>query len=108
MQTDPAPQSPHRPTRNPWGSPNQVIDLLPGRWSLARVVDGAETNQGAMQGVATFRRLESGLLAYREEGRLRLPNGNTFEAFRDYLYERTESGFAVLFAENPPRLFHAV
>lgn len=85
-----------------------MLDGLAGRWSLRRVVEGKEARQGSMQGVATFRRLESGLMAYREEGRLQLPGGGTFDAFRDYLYDRRTDGFAVFFAETPPRLFHEI
>ena len=85
-----------------------LLDGLAGRWSLQRIVEGKETNQGSMQGVATFRRLESGLMAYREEGRLLLPGGHSFEAFRDYLYARQPGGFAVFFPETPPRLFHEI
>ena len=100
MQTD------HIPL--PWGEPDRVLDRLPGHWSLQRVVEGKEANQGSMQGRAAFRRLENGLLAYREEGRLRLSGGETFDAFRDYLYDRAPGGFAVFFAETPRRLFHEI
>jgi hypothetical protein len=81
---------------------------MAGRWSLQRAVEGKHSSQGSMQGVATFRRLENGLMAYREQGRLRLPGGETFDAFRDYFYDRLSAGFAVFFAETPPRLFHEI
>lgn len=45
-------------------------------------------------------------LHYREEGRLRLLDGRAFDAHREYLYQGRPGGFAVLFAEQPPRLFH--
>jgi hypothetical protein len=61
-----------------------------------------------MRGTATFRRLERGWMAYREEGRLTLPGEETFDAFRDYLYDRAPEGFAVFFPETPPRLFHEI
>jgi len=107
MQTD------HIPLRHPWPDPAAVLDGLAGRWSLERVVMGKDTNQGSMpqgsmRGFATFRRLDSGLVAYREEGRLKLPSGETFDAFRNYLYDRVPLGFAVFFAETPPRLFHEI
>ena len=89
-------------------NPDLVLDGLTGCWSLTRIVHGNDTNQGSMQGIATFRRLESGLMAYREEGRLLLPSGETFDAFRDYLYNRISNGFAVFFCETPPRLFHEI
>ena len=40
--------------------------------------------------------------------RLRLLDGRAFDAHREYLYQRRPNGFAVLFAERPPRLFHEI
>lgn len=91
-----------------WGEPDRLLESLAGRWSLQRVVEGQDTNRGSMQGIATFRRLESGFMAYREEGRLLLSGGDAFDAFRDYLYDRIPGGFAVFFSETPPRLFHEI
>lgn len=91
-----------------WGGPDDVLDGLAGAWSLERVIAGQGSNQGSMRGTATFRRLESGGLAYREEGRLLLPSGEAFDAFRDYLYDRVPEGFAVFFPETAPRLFHEI
>jgi hypothetical protein len=101
-----------------WGGPDDVLDGLAGAWFLERVIAGQGSNQGSMpqgsmpqgsmSGAATFRRLESGGLAYREEGRLLLPSGEAFDAFRDYLYDRVSGGFAVFFPETPPRLFHEI
>ncbi len=102
MRTD------HIPLPHPWPDPGAVLDGLAGQWSLERVVEGRDTNQASMLGIATFRRLESGFVAYREEGRLALPGGETFDAFRDYLFDRLPEGFAVFFAETPPRLFHEI
>jgi hypothetical protein len=99
----------HRPsTASLWGGPDELLDRLAGCWSLERVIAGKDTNQGSMNGIASFRRLESGFMAYREEGRLLLPNGEAFDAFRDYLYDRVSQGFAVFFPETPPRLFHEI
>src|SRR4051794_22810434 len=107
MQANP-PLSSRPPAEPPWRGPDRVLQGLAGRWALDRVVEGPDGNQGSMQGVATFRRLESGLMAYREEGRLSLAGGAAFDAFRDYLYDRISEGFAVFFPETPPRLFHAI
>jgi hypothetical protein len=81
-----------------------VFDRLEGSWSLARTIEG----QACMAGTAEFTRLDSGRLKYREEGRIRLAGGKAFDGHREYLYERSPGGFAVLFAEAPPRLFHRV
>jgi hypothetical protein len=108
MKLDPPQRATRHPTAEPWGGPDLVAERLPGRWSLERVVEGKHSQQGSMQGVATFRPLGNGAIAYREEGRLRLPDGETFDAFRDYLYGRAPDGFAVFFAETPPRLFHDI
>jgi hypothetical protein len=117
MQTDHIPASSAlSATASPWGGPDDVLDGLTGAWALERVIAGAPKGSmpmgsmpmGSMRGSATFRRLDSGLIAYREEGRLQLPGGEAFEAFRDYLYDRVPAGFAVSFAETPPRLFHEI
>jgi hypothetical protein len=107
MQADHT-RSPFLSTAAPWGAPDDVLDRLAGSWSLERVIAGKDANQGSMNGIAGFRRLENGLMAYREEGRLLLPNGEAFDAFRDYLYDRMAGGFAVFFPETPPRLFHEI
>jgi hypothetical protein len=106
MQADHIP-SPPVPTASLWGEPDDVLGHLDGSWSLERVIEGKGTNQGSMNGTATFRRIETGL-AYREEGRLILPGGEAFDAFRDYLYDSVAGGFAVFFPETPPRLFHEI
>jgi len=61
-----------------------------------------------MVGVARFQRLATGMLKYREEGRVRLADGRAFDGHREYLFERAAGGFVVLFAEHPPRLFHRI
>lgn len=100
--------APLRAKASLWGGPDQVLDGLAGAWLLERVIEGKATNQGSMRGIATFRRLGNGLMAYREEGRLLLPGGETFDAFRGYLYDAVPQGFAVFFPETPPRLFHEI
>lgn len=61
-----------------------------------------------MTGTAVFTPLETGMLKYREEGRIRLADGKEFDGHREYLFERAPGGFVVHFAETPPRLFHAI
>ncbi|NVM89913.1 hypothetical protein FHT32_003570 [Variovorax sp. SG517] len=88
-----------------WGSPDTVFDRLAGEWRLQRTIEG----QATMSGVARFTPLEAeGMLSYREEGRIRLADGKEFEGHREYVFERAPGGFAVHFAETPPRLFHAI
>jgi hypothetical protein len=81
-----------------------VFDRLAGEWTLQRNIEG----QASMSGVATFTPLETGMLKYREEGRIRLTDGKEFDGHREYLFERAPGGFLVHFAETPPRLFHAI
>ena len=88
----------------PWGTPDTVFDGLEGAWDLDRTIEG----QAAMTGTATFTRLETGAWKYREEGRIRLADGKEFDSHREYLFERAPGGFAVFFAEQPPRLFHGI
>lgn len=100
--SEPAPAP--SPPLAPWGSPDAVFDRLAGEWTLQRNIEG----QASMSGVATFTPLETGMLKYREEGRIRLADGKEFDGHREYLFERAPGGFLVHFAETPPRLFHAI
>lgn len=87
-----------------WGPPAAVFDRLEGRWRLDRSIAG----QATMQGQAAFGRVGADRLHYREQGRVVLASGQAFDGHRDYLFERGEDGFSVLFAEEPPRLFHRI
>ncbi len=87
------------------GSAIPVIPLsLVGAWTLDRSVDNGASNTG----IAVFTRQDERRLAYHEQGRFRLPTGQVIDAERRYIFEETDNGFAVLFAETPPRLFHRV
>jgi hypothetical protein len=93
------------PTASLWGSADTVFDRLEGGcWALDRRVEG----QADMHGRATFQRLQGGMLHYREEGKVRLVDGKIFDAHREYRWSREARGFAVFFAESPPRLFHRI
>lgn len=87
-----------------WAGPAEVFGRLAGSWEIARRI----APEGALEGLAIFAPDEGGGLAYREEGTLRLPGGFTAAAERSYLYRPRPEGFAVYFAETPPRLFHDV
>ena len=87
-----------------WGTPDSVFARLEGAWDLDRTIEGKAT----MAGMAQFTRLETGQLKYREEGRIRLPDGQSFDGHREYVYERSPDGFSVFFAETPLRLFHDI
>jgi len=97
----PAPAFPPPP---PWGTADTVFDRLVGAWDLERTIEG----QASMTGTAVLTQLETGMLKYREEGRIRLADGKEFDGHREYLFERAPGGFVVHFAETPPRLFHAI
>jgi uncharacterized protein DUF6314 len=60
-----------------------------------------------MTGTATFSP-DGEVVAYREEGALRLVDGNELQGGREYIYASRQDGFAVLFPEEPPRLFHEI
>ena len=80
------------------------LAALIGAWVLDRQVEGV----AAMSGTAVFEADEPGWLAYREAGWLRLAGGQSFHAERRYLFQPRSTGFAVFFAETPPRLFQEV
>jgi hypothetical protein len=87
-----------------WGDASDVTKKLIGSWSLDRVIEG----QATMQGLAVFTPLDSGWLAYREQGHLKLANGTTVQAEREYFFSSSDGGFSVFFREDPPRLFHEI
>ncbi len=95
------------PARDPeaaWGGPGEVFGRLAGRWEFARRI----APDGSLQGQALFAPDGAGGLAYREAGTLRLAGGFTAPAERRYRFRPWKDGFAVDFAETPPRLFHEV
>ncbi|MBR1175609.1 hypothetical protein JQ617_16755 [Bradyrhizobium sp. KB893862 SZCCT0404] len=87
-----------------WGDIGQITQELIGSWSLNRVIQ----SQATMQGIATFTPLDREWLAYREQGDLKLANGTTVKAEREYVFSRSDGGFKVFFKEDPPRLFHEI
>jgi hypothetical protein len=87
----------------PWDI-KALLRGLAGRWMFDRSIEG----YGTMTGNAVFTPIAEQRLRYREDGTLRLNNGTEFAAEREYIYAPRENGFAVLFRENPPRLFHEV
>ena len=87
-----------------WGDASDVMKKLIGSWSFDRVIE----SQATMQGIATFTPLDSGRLAYRERGCLKLANGTEVQAEREYFFSNSGGGFKVFFREDPPRLFHEI
>ena len=87
-----------------WGDIAQITQKLIGSWSLDRVIE----SQATMQGIATFTPLDREWLAYREQGDLKLANGVTVQAGREYVFSGSDGGFKVFFREDPPRLFHEI
>lgn len=87
-----------------WQNPTSCIQGLTGTWHFTRAID----NGARMDGTAVFTPRAEGWLHYREDGTMRLPDGQTFQSYRSYLYAPIEGGFAVYFDEDPPRLFHEI
>jgi hypothetical protein len=86
-----------------WRAPADVFAHLAGDWTLDRRADG----RPLMAGQARFRGNPDGSLTYHEQGQAVL-GGASFAAERTYLYRQLPAGFAVFFAEHPPRLFHEI
>lgn len=61
-----------------------------------------------MTGTATFTPRGAERFDYLEHGQFHLLDGRTLDAQRRYIFAERDGGFAVLFAEDPPRLFHNV
>ncbi|MDP9892046.1 hypothetical protein J2W32_004189 [Variovorax boronicumulans] len=87
-----------------WGTPDSVFDQFEGTWDLDRTIEG----KASMVGTARFRRDDAAWLKYREEGRIQLPDGQSFDGHREYVFEGITDGFSVYFAETPLRLFHEI
>jgi hypothetical protein len=85
-------------------SASGVLRWLAGSWAQRRSID----NGVSMVGKATILGRVDGRFDYVEHGRLMLADGRILDAERRYLFEQTDDGFAVRFAESPPRLFHRV
>ena len=98
------PQTTEVPSGAAWGGPGAVFGRLAGRWQISRRI----APDGSLQGQALFAPDRAGGLAYREAGTLRLAGGFTALAERRYRFRPRKDGFAVDFAETPPRLFHEV
>ena len=83
------------------------LPSLSSQWTLTRQItstDGIAT----FSGTAEFIPLPNGTLHYTERGVLALPHGHSVSAFRTYIFQPNETGFAVFFDEIPPRLFHHI
>jgi len=87
-----------------WGAAGDVFARLAGAWRIARRV----SNGASLDGTAVFTPADDGDLAYEENGMLRLADGQSFRAFRRYLFRPRPSGFAVFFADEPDKLFHDI
>jgi len=83
---------------------SDLLRSLAGSWSLHRLVD----NGASMSGTATIAGCADRQFEYHERGQLRLADGREIEGERRYIFEECDGGFSVLFAENPPRLFHRI
>lgn len=89
---------------SPWRGADGVFAGLAGDWRIARNV----SNVASLDGTASFTPTADDALAYAEQGTLRLADGQTFRAFRRYLFKPRSDGFAVFFADEPAKLFHAI
>lgn len=87
-----------------WGAADGLLDRLEGTWVLSRIIEA----QATMTGRAAFNRQDADTLTYREEGRVQLADGKSFDAHREYRFQRAPGGFTVYFAELPPRVFHNI
>src|SRR3954465_2478563 len=63
---------------------------------------------GTVSGIAALTSGRDGRLSYREQGWLHLADGHILKVTRRYLFEKSFAGFTVLYAEDPPRVFHRI
>ncbi len=87
-----------------WGGSDNILAALAGSWSLSRTVD----NGASMTGAASFADRGNGQFDYHERVELRLADRRSVEGERRYIFAEIAGGFAVLFAERPPRPFHRI
>ena len=81
-----------------------MLASLIGEWRFNRSIDDGSS----MLGAATIAGQDKGRFDYRERGELTLAGRQSLDAERRYIFAEEIAGFAVLFAETPPRLFHRI
>ena len=81
-----------------------IFSRLRGEWVLTRTVG----HDGVMTGRAAFtdKPGASSSLLYTEQGINRLPGGEEFDFFQNYLYQSDDAGLHVFFADG--RTFHTL
>ncbi len=79
-----------------WGSAASVFASLAGCWRLQRQIATAE-GSAAFSGEALFLPGAGDSLIYRENGRLRLPDGTELDAEQSYVFLKECDGFSILF-----------
>ena len=87
-----------------WGARDEVFGRLAGVWNFKRHI----IPYGRVSGIAALTSGREGRLSYREQGWLHLADGQILKATRRYLFEKSFAGFTVLYAEDPPRVFHRI
>jgi hypothetical protein len=80
-----------------------VFEWLLGEWGFEREIPG----RARMSGHARFTLVDGETALYEESGELCLEGGQTLHSRQSYVYERTNDGFAVRFADTR-ELFHVM
>jgi len=83
----------------------QYFQSLKGDWELNREIsDGSR-----LEGSARFTLQSSNQFLLEETGKLTLPDGASVQAHRNWIWQfEAENKLNVFYAENPPRLYHAL
>lgn len=79
-------------------------DYFLGRWRIERNFSQGEQ----FLGLANFEENSDGTVRYRENGTLILATGLSLSAFRTYRYRIRHAKLAILFDEDPPRIFQTI
>jgi hypothetical protein len=80
----------------------RLFASLEGTWQFYRTI----SQNGTVQGFATFTKRDATTLFYREEGQWTHTEKTSYKVYREYLYALENDSIAVYFAEIPKRLFH--
>lgn len=82
----------------------EVFNSLAGEWFLRRSISSGE----CLQGRATISHAGTNRLFVSEEGDLRLADGGSVPASRNWVWRFEEGSLEIFFDEEPLRLYHEV
>ncbi len=88
----------------PMTSIARLFSSLEGQWNFHRTI----SQNGIVQGLATFTKSDATTLLYREEGEWTQTKTTSYQVYQEYIYALKDGSIAVYFAKTPRKLFHVL